>query len=264
MVRVLLGVRAYARHRGVSPAAVRKAIATGRIAAALVVSPGGRRELDAEAADRLWNANTDAAQVRADDPPEIRDPPPASSTPSGPSAEESAPSAPGVAIAKTPPSASSSAGAPSHLPHLPPAPGGETVLLESGDELPPPPANGRPAPTVKPGQDLFGDPLRTPAPAGLEPGAPGSSFAAVRAVRERWSGELQRLRVLQVSGELVSAERARALFFQAGRTTRDAVLAIPVRVAHDLAAEVDPLKVERRLRKELERALEALDDAPEL
>jgi len=52
-----MGIRAYARHRGVTPAAVRKAIKTGRITA----SEG---KIDPELADRQWAANTDESKPR--------------------------------------------------------------------------------------------------------------------------------------------------------------------------------------------------------
>lgn len=54
----LMGVREYARHRGVSPAAVRKAIDTGRIT---------RRKdgkINSTTADRQWNERTDHSKPR--------------------------------------------------------------------------------------------------------------------------------------------------------------------------------------------------------
>lgn len=53
-----LSVRKYAEHRGISPAAVRKAIASGRIAR------GSDGLIDAASADAAWGKNTDAAQQR--------------------------------------------------------------------------------------------------------------------------------------------------------------------------------------------------------
>lgn len=47
----------YARHRGVSPAAVTTAIKTGRIRAA-VVTRNGKELLDRDKADELWGKNT--------------------------------------------------------------------------------------------------------------------------------------------------------------------------------------------------------------
>jgi len=49
----------YARLRGVSPAAVFKAIASGRIS--YLIDDKGRVWLDARTADREWRANTDPA-----------------------------------------------------------------------------------------------------------------------------------------------------------------------------------------------------------
>jgi hypothetical protein len=52
-----LSIRAYARHRGVSDAAVRKAIAAGRI------TPEGDGTLDPERADAEWARNTEAPRT---------------------------------------------------------------------------------------------------------------------------------------------------------------------------------------------------------
>ena len=49
-----ISIRAYARHRGVSDAAVRKAIAAGRI------TPEADGTIDAERIDREWARNSDA------------------------------------------------------------------------------------------------------------------------------------------------------------------------------------------------------------
>ena len=53
-----LSRRAYARHRGVSHEAVRKALATGRIAA----GPDGK--IDPVVADRQWDTSTDLSKPR--------------------------------------------------------------------------------------------------------------------------------------------------------------------------------------------------------
>lgn len=56
-----LNFAAYARHRGVTPAAVTKAVATGRISTE--VDPrSGRRVIDSDRADREWDENTDRAK----------------------------------------------------------------------------------------------------------------------------------------------------------------------------------------------------------
>lgn len=53
-----LSMRAYARHRGVSEGAVRKAVTTGRITA------NADGSIDVQQADEQWQRNTDAAQQR--------------------------------------------------------------------------------------------------------------------------------------------------------------------------------------------------------
>ena len=74
-----ISIRAYARHRGVSDAAVRKAIAAGRI------TPEANGTVDPERADAEWARNTEAPRsgtraraIKATTPPEA-----ASATPGG-------------------------------------------------------------------------------------------------------------------------------------------------------------------------------------
>lgn len=55
-----LSIRSYAKHRGVSDKAVRKAIQSGRIAKAVLPD----KSIDPALADRLWEANTDPVQRR--------------------------------------------------------------------------------------------------------------------------------------------------------------------------------------------------------
>ncbi|QUP54562.1 elements of external origin [Ralstonia syzygii] len=77
-----ISIRAYARHRGVSDAAVRKAIAAGRI------TPDADGTIDTDRADAEWARNTEAPRtrpVRAAVTPEGGQPPdgPASSPTGG-------------------------------------------------------------------------------------------------------------------------------------------------------------------------------------
>lgn len=58
MAREPMTIRAYAKHRGVNESSVRKAIATQRIP----VRADGK--IDAAAADRAWNRNTDIGKPR--------------------------------------------------------------------------------------------------------------------------------------------------------------------------------------------------------
>ncbi len=54
-----LSIRAYARHRSVTEAAVRKAIRQGR------VSKGKNGKINPKTADKEWGQNTDPAQIKA-------------------------------------------------------------------------------------------------------------------------------------------------------------------------------------------------------
>jgi hypothetical protein len=58
-----LSIRKYAEHRGVSPAAVRKAISSGRI------ERSADGTIDAESADAAWGKNTDSARQRVNATP---------------------------------------------------------------------------------------------------------------------------------------------------------------------------------------------------
>jgi hypothetical protein len=83
----LLGVRAYARHRGCTHHAVQKAIKTGRLSAASVGrNSKGHPAIDPAAADKEWDQNTDALQQREPAPPK----PLPESPPAPPSAPDAA------------------------------------------------------------------------------------------------------------------------------------------------------------------------------
>ncbi|MGD7355455.1 elements of external origin, partial [Ralstonia pseudosolanacearum] len=58
-----ISIRAYARHRGVSDAAVRKAIAAGRI------TPEADGTIDTDRADAEWARNTEAPRTGTRTPP---------------------------------------------------------------------------------------------------------------------------------------------------------------------------------------------------
>lgn len=93
-----MGLREYARHRGVAPSAVEKALKSGRI---LKESDG---TIDPAKADAAWERNTNPAQQRKPDPVPVR-PDPVPDRPSTPSVRqpthqptepEAGPSMPGV------------------------------------------------------------------------------------------------------------------------------------------------------------------------
>ena len=96
-------------------------------------------------------------------------------------------------------------------------------------------------------------PTQTAAPA---PGAP--PYATSRAIREAYAARLAKIEYEERSKSLVEASRVQAEAFRRARDTRDAVLAVPGRLAAILAAESEPSVVETRLTEELRKALEAL------
>jgi small-conductance mechanosensitive channel len=80
-----------------------------------------------------------------------------------------------------------------------------------------------------------------------------------RAARERQRAERELIELEQLRGNMVPLADAQRVVFTAFRTLRDAVMNIPVRVKDQLAAEVDPHRVESMLDAELAGALEAID-----
>lgn len=87
-----LSIRAYARHRGVSHVAVKKAIDTGRI------TPEGDGTIDADRADRDWEQNTASPRKP---PTKAGAAPPVDETPRAPSREPAEPVTPTLSTGGT-------------------------------------------------------------------------------------------------------------------------------------------------------------------
>ncbi len=75
----------YARRRGVSHEAVRKAVKVGRLSRSVVFGPTGKARLLPEIADVEWTANTDSAQQRV---PAVPPPRPPAPEPEAPARDE--------------------------------------------------------------------------------------------------------------------------------------------------------------------------------
>lgn len=112
-------------------------------------------------------------------------------------------------------------------------------------------------------------PVRRPAPspAAVEPmptpvagGGAAPSYATSRAIREAYAARLAKITYEERSKVLVDAARVQAEAFRRARDTRDAVLAIPGRLAAILAADTDPVSVEAILSAELRAVLEVQAD----
>ena len=81
-----------------------------------------------------------------------------------------------------------------------------------------------------------------------------------RARREHYQAELAKLQVSQQRDELVSTEKVKAEAFKAARTVRDALMALPDRLAAQLAGSSDARICHTLLTEELRVALRSLAD----
>lgn len=86
-------------------------------------------------------------------------------------------------------------------------------------------------------------------------------FMTERAARERWARRKQRLEVLKLRGELIEKAEVDRRAFAAARAVRDALKALPDRLSPVLAPVTDPGEIGRLLELEIAHALEEMDDA---
>ena len=103
------------------------------------------------------------------------------------------------------------------------------------------------------------EPLPPPLPPSPASGA-APSYATSRAIREAYAARLAKITYEERSKVLVDAARVEAEAFRRARDTRDAVLAVPGRLAAILAADTDPVTVEASLSAELRAVLETQAD----
>lgn len=102
---------------------------------------------------------------------------------------------------------------------------------------------------------------RTSPDAQPKPGTPQASFLATLSARERLDtaqAELKELEVAQMKRELVNAEEIRKAAFVWSQAFREAVMALPDRLAAELAAESDIVKVHEKLSSDCRRLCEDL------
>ncbi len=79
-----------------------------------------------------------------------------------------------------------------------------------------------------------------------------------RAVKAMFDANLAKLEYREKIGELIDAKLVKQSAFKAARVTRDAILGIPDRLAHELAGETDVHTVHTMLTKALVEALDEL------
>ena len=86
----------------------------------------------------------------------------------------------------------------------------------------------------------------------------GPSYADSRAIREAYAARMSKLEYQEKMGSLMSVEKVKQDAFRMARITRDAILAIPDRISHELAATTDQHTVHVTLTKALIDALDQL------
>lgn len=98
------------------------------------------------------------------------------------------------------------------------------------------------------------------APQGSAGNGGASDYQRARALREVYEARLKRLEYERRAGLLVEAAAVADEAFRAARTVRDALQSIPGRVSSVLAAESNPVTVQRILEDEIRSALSILAD----
>ena len=81
-------------------------------------------------------------------------------------------------------------------------------------------------------------------------------YATAKAQREHYEGLRAKLEYERRCGELVELERVRGAAYRIGRLTRDTLLAIPAKVATELANVSDHWQIEQTLAAALRKALD--------
>jgi hypothetical protein len=104
-----------------------------------------------------------------------------------------------------------------------------------------------------------GEPSQPMGSGGGNGGATG--YAKARAARELYQAQLAKLELDRRRGELVRADEVRIGAFNMARKARDQLIALPERVAANLAATEDPAEVQRILEEEIERICQEIADA---
>ncbi len=86
-------------------------------------------------------------------------------------------------------------------------------------------------------------------------------YKVSRAIREAYAARTARIEYERLAESLVDAAQVQAEAFQLARSVREAIQAVPGRLASILAAETDAAKIETLMTEELRGALELLSGA---
>jgi hypothetical protein len=98
--------------------------------------------------------------------------------------------------------------------------------------------------------------IAAPVPVMQAPPDDIGQLAAARSVRERFAALLLKLDYEERTGKLINKDEVTTTAYQMHRMLRDSILAIPDRIAAQLAAEDDAAEVHRMLEAELRTVLE--------
>ena len=119
--------------------------------------------------------------------------------------------------------------------------------------------------TVEAKADTATPPVTTKIDKPGDPDLPDSisvaSYKKHRSSREAANAKLANLKADQLAGELIPALKVEKDAFNMARGLRDAILAVPERVAAIIAAQSDDREVAKILHEELEKALNGLIDS---
>jgi hypothetical protein len=88
-----------------------------------------------------------------------------------------------------------------------------------------------------------------------------TGYARARAAREVYQAQLAKIELDRQRGILVRADEVKVGAFNMARKARDQLIALPERVAANLAATQDPAEVQRILEEEIERICQEIADA---
>ncbi len=100
-----------------------------------------------------------------------------------------------------------------------------------------------------------GQPLHGNAAPGGEGGDSGSAYWDARTLREESEAAIAAMKRRQMEGELVERRRVEEASMRIGRTLRDAVLAVPTKLAPELSHLTDAWEIEQRVSAALRQVL---------
>lgn len=238
-------LRAYARHRGVTLAAVQKAVETGRVTAVRRNEKSWLVGIDQELADQQWAERTDPGEAAKNG--QVLQPAmhtQATVVMLGAAAVADA-AAPGIAGDEL--RLEAPAGAVNGQPAADAAHGAGQPAVDRGA------ADGIAAPPAGQTEDA----------AGAASSGKGDEFGyhQARARREQFAARDAELSYLERVGTLVPAADVRAETFEMFRKVRDNMMLVPDRIANRVASETDPLQVHRLLVESMSGALSELSRA---